>query len=185
MLFIEVLMIAVALAMDAFAVSLAVGTTAHARGFRPVFRMSFHLGLFQFLMPIIGWYLGSSMEKAIQAFDHWIAFGLLVYVGGRMIRAGCDSAAVSFPDDPTRKWTLMTLCVATSIDAMAIGLSLGMLKLDIWYPSAVIGVVTAGLSLVGIRLGNHIGGRFGKRMEMVGGTILCVIGIKVLIQGLL
>jgi putative Mn2+ efflux pump MntP len=181
----EILLIAVGLAMDAFAVSLAVGTTAHVRGFRPVFRLSFHFGLFQFLMPVIGWFAGLHAESFIRKFDHWVAFGLLVWVGFRMIRAGLDPKAESFPTDPTRKWTLMMLCVATSIDALAIGLSLALLRVDIWYPSVVIGIVTAGLSLIGIQLGARVGMRFGKRMEIAGGVILCLIGVRIVLQGVL
>lgn len=185
MLLIEVLMIAVALAMDAFAVSLAVGTTAHARGFRPTFRLAFHFGLFQALMPIIGWFLGSYMAQAIHHIDHWLAFGLLCYVGGRMVKEGWSPEETHYEQDPTRKWALMLLCIATSIDALVIGLSLGMMNVSVWYPSAVIGVVTAGLSWLGIQLGNRIGQRFGQRMEIVGGVLLCLIGLKVLIQGMM
>jgi putative Mn2+ efflux pump MntP len=180
MTFVEILLIAVCLALDAFAVSLAAGTKASTRGFRPTFRLSFHLGLFQFLMPVLGWFVGVKLEHLIGAVDHWIAFGLLAFVGARMIRAGWDGKPESQPDDPTRSYTLMVLCVATSLDAMAIGLSMAMLQVSIWYPAVVIGVVTSSLSLVGIRLGNGLGNAFGKRMEMIGGLLLCLIGLRIL-----
>ena len=180
--FFEILMIAVGMAMDAFAVSLGAGASGHARDGRAIFRLSFHFGLFQFLMPVIGWYLGSTVAPYIATVDHWIAFGLLAFVGGRMIRAGLDANQEVLAKDPSRGLTLVALCVATSIDALAIGLSLAMLRVTIWYPSVVIGVVTGGLSLVGLHLGTQLGTRFGKRMEIVGGVILVAIGLRLLVS---
>jgi putative Mn2+ efflux pump MntP len=124
MSFVEILFMAVGLAMDAFAVSLAAGTHKEINGFRPTFRLSFHFGFFQFLMPVLGWALGTKLEGAIQAFDHWIAFGLLAFVGARMIHAGLTSPDDAPRSDPSRGLTLVGLCVATSIDALAVGLSL-------------------------------------------------------------
>jgi len=177
---VEILLIAVGLAMDASAVSMAAGASGQAHGGRAAFRLSFHFGLFQFMMPVIGWYLGSTVAPLIAGVDHWIAFGLLAFVGGRMIRAGLNRDEKSVPADPSRGITLVALSVATSIDALAIGLSLAMLGVRIWYPSVVIGVVTAGLSLLGLQLGTRLGARFGKRMEIVGGVILVVIGLRLL-----
>ena len=176
----EILLIALSLAMDAFAVSLAAGTTGQACGFRPTFRLSFHFGLFQFLMPVLGWSLGVAIDTPIRSFDHWVAFGLLAFVGVRMIRAGLRADPETFRRDPTRSYTLVLLSVATSIDALAVGLSLAMLRVNIWYPSVVIGVVTAALSAAGIRLGNRLGSRLGHRMEIAGGVILCLIGLRIL-----
>jgi putative Mn2+ efflux pump MntP len=183
--FFEMLMIAVGMAMDAFAVSLGAGASGHARGGRAVFRLSFHFGLFQFLMPVLGWYLGSTIAPYIGAVDHWIAFGLLAFVGGRMIRSGFDAGQAMRGSDPSRGLTLVALCVATSLDALAIGLSLAMLRVTIWYPSAVIGVVTGGLSLIGLRLGTQLGSRFGTRMEIVGGVILVGIGLRIVVGHLI
>jgi putative Mn2+ efflux pump MntP len=180
----EILLIAVGLAMDAFAVSLAAGASGKITSPRPIFRLSFHFGLFQFLMPILGWLLGSQIAHLIEAFDHWIAFGLLALVGSRMIRGGLDPRPQAAGIDHSRGWTLIMLCVATSIDALAIGLSLAMLQVAIWYPSAVIGLVTASLSLVGLGLGYRLGVRFGKRMEILGGVILIIIGIRILAEHL-
>jgi manganese efflux pump family protein len=179
MSFCDILIIAVGLAMDAFAVSLGAGTQGFARGFRPVFRLSFHFGLFQFLMPLLGWYLGTQVAGYIRSFDHWIAFGLLAFVGIRMIVAGGDDRKDAPKANPTRGITLVSLSVATSIDALAVGLSLAMLEVNIWYPSVVIGVVTAGLSVVGIRLGHRLAGRFGQRMEIAGGVLLLLIGLRI------
>jgi putative Mn2+ efflux pump MntP len=180
--FIETLMIAVGLAMDAFAVSLAAGTSGQAIGGRAAFRLSFHFGLFQFMMPVIGWFLGAAIAPQISSFDHWIAFALLVFVGVRMICSGFNQGGEVWATDPSRGLTLVMLAVATSIDALAIGLSLAMLRVRIWYPSVVIGVVTGGLSLVGLRVGTRLGVRFGKRMEVAGGAILALIGIRILLS---
>ena len=176
----EVFLIAVGLATDAFAVSLGAGASGQASEPRAVFRLSYHFGLFQFLMPVLGWYLGAQIAPMSAGVDTWIAFGLLAIVGSRMMYGGMRPGKEPTTPNMSRGWTLIILCVATSIDALAIGFSLAMLRVTIWYPSLIIGVVTSGLSLVGIRLGRWLGSRFGSRMEMVGGAILWVIGLKIL-----
>jgi manganese efflux pump family protein len=185
MTFLEILMIAVSMAMDATAVCLGVGTTSHATPLRSRLRLAYHFGLFQFIMPIIGWYAGSTVAPFIAAFDHWITFGLLAFVGGRMVRSGFDPNAETYRQDPSRGLTLVMLSVATSIDALAIGLSLALLHVSIWYPTTVIGVVTATLSFMGLQLGSRLGEKFGKRMEIVGGVILIVIGLRILLAHLI
>ena len=165
--FVLILLIAIGMAMDAFAVSLGIGTTRQARLPRPIFRLSFHFGLFQFFMPILGWLAGMTIASFIAHFDHWIALGLLAIVGGRMIRSGLDPEAEAYPNDPSRGGTLVMLCVATSFDALAIGLSLAMLGVNILYPSIVIGVVTVALSFTGLLIGHKLGAVFGKRMEIL------------------
>ncbi len=171
--------------MDAFAVCLGAGTTRHIEGPRPAFRLSFHFGLFQALMPVLGWLAGTSVAALIEGFDHWIAFGLLAFVGARMIRSGFDRDGESQSADPSRGATLIMLSIATSIDAFAIGLSLAMLRVQILYPAVVIGIVAAGMSLIGLRLGRRLGDAFGKRMEGIGGLILIGIGVRVVISHLL
>ena len=178
----DVLLIAVGMAMDAFAVSLGIGTTRMACAPRSVFRLAFHFGLFQFLMPVLGWLAGSRFSGYISAFDHWVALALLAFVGGRMIRSGLDAHAQAFPCDPSRGRMLVTLSIATSIDAFAIGLSLAMLHMDILYPSVVIGVVTGTLSLIGLLIGHRLGEVVGKRMEIVGGLILVGIGLRIVVS---
>ncbi len=182
--FASILLIAIGMAMDAFAVSLGIGTTRRASLPRSIFRLSFHFGLFQFFMPILGWLAGNTIASLISQFDHWIAMGLLTFVGVRMIRSGLDPDSETYQSDPSRGGTLVMLSVATSIDAFAIGLSLAMLQVDILFPSVVIGVVTAGLSLTGLLIGHKLGTRFGKRMEILGGVILIGIGLRVLITHL-
>jgi len=180
--FITILGIALGLAMDAFAVSIAVGCRLDRIAPRPLFRLSFHFGLFQFLMPIIGWLVGSQITRYIQHYDHWSAFLLLAYIGGKMIWESWkhDEARQSLTD-PTRKWSLVMLSVATSIDALAVGLSMALLKVPILYPSVIIGVVAAAMTAAGMIFGRKLGARFGKRMEFVGGLILIAIGIRIVV----
>ena len=182
MSFVEVMLIALGLAMDAFAVCLGAGATRFIDGPRPVFRLSFHFGLFQAWMPVLGWLCGAFVASYISSFDHWVAFGLLAFVGGRMVRSGLDRDGECHETDPSRGGTLIMLAVATSIDAFAVGLTLAMLDVNILYPAAVIGVVCAMLSMLGLALGHRLGCAFGKRMEVIGGIILILIGIRVVIS---
>jgi len=182
--FIEILLVALSMAMDAFAVCLIAGSTDRARGLRPTFRLSFHFGLFQFIMPVVGWLAGRTIEPYIAAYDHWVAFGLLAFVGARMIYAAFGGEEAQSPD-PSRGWTLVMLSVAVSIDALAVGLSLGVLGISVWYPAIVIGVVTGLLSLAALRIGRVAGGRFGKPVEIIGGLVLIGIGLRILLSHIL
>jgi len=180
----EILVIAVGLSMDAVAVSLAASASNRAQGTRAMFRLSFHFGLFQFLMPIVGWFLGVSVARYIGAVDHWVAFALLALVGSRMIWAAVSGAEEELARDPSRGTTLIVLSLATSIDALAIGLTLAILGARIWYASLVIGVVTGCLSLLAILLGKRVGRAVGMRMEIVGGVALIAIGVRILVEHL-
>jgi len=175
---------AVGLAMDCFAVSLGIGTTGYANNPRALFRLSYHFGLFQALMPVLGWLVGIQISGLVSSLDHWIAFGLLGFVGVRMIRSGLDTEGESHTKDPSRGGTMVLLSVATSIDAFAIGLTLAMLNVEILYPSLVIGVITGILSLIGLLVGGRLGAKFGKRMEIIGGVLLIFIGFRVLLSHL-
>jgi len=177
-------LIAVGLAMDVFAVSLGVGTTGQASTVRPLFRLSFHFGLFQALMTFLGWLAGSVIEPLIAGVDHWVAFGLLAFVGLRMIRSALSREQGIPSGDPTRGGTLVLLSVATSLDALAVGLSLAMLRVDILVAALVIGLVSAALGVTGVLIGANISRRFGKRMEILGGLLLIGIGVRVLIAHL-
>lgn len=178
------LFIAIGLAMDAFAVSLGIGTTGQASDRRARFRLAFHFGFFQMGMTLLGWLAGSTLANLINRFDHWIALALLAYVGINMIRSGFHTDGETYLSDPSKGKTLMMLCVATSLDAMAVGLSMAMLKTPVLYPSVVIGVVASGLSTFGLFAGNRLGEAFGKRMEILGGCILIGIGLDILITHL-
>lgn len=177
---VEILLVAVGLAMDAFAVSLGAGGGPAGRGGRVVFRLAFHFGLFQFLMPVAGWFAGARVVGILGSVDHWLAFGLLAFVGGRMVASGLRQDNEGRRDDPSRGWTLVLLSVATSIDALAVGFSLALLKVSIWLPALVIGIVCAALSAAGVRLGRVLGSIVGKRMEVVGGLVLIAIGMRIL-----
>ncbi len=180
----EIIIIALGLAMDASAVSLAAAAAGFANDGRARFRLSFHFGLFQFMMPVLGWLLGISFVSYFKSFDHWIAFLLLGFVGIRMIREGMDKSADTHKKDPSRGMTMVMLSVATSIDALAIGLSLAMLEVNILYPSVMIGVITSGMSLFAIKIGTKLGVLFGKRMEILGGLVLIAIGARILFSHL-
>lgn len=181
----EIILIAIALAMDALAVSLAVGlhlggenNAVHPRQY---FRLAFHFGLFQFMMPILGWLAGSSISSYIESFDHWIAMVLLSYIGIKMIRESFGSEKYNLPD-PTKGLSLVLLSVATSIDALATGLSLAVLGTDIIYPSIMIGLVAAIFTLCGLALGRKLGARWRRGVAFVGGLILIGIGLKILVE---
>jgi putative Mn2+ efflux pump MntP len=171
--------IALALAMDAFAVALGTGVTLKRLTGRHIFRLSFHFGLFQALMPVIGWLAGQTLVQWISAWDHWIAFALLSLVGSRMIRESFQDREPA-ANDPTRGLTLVILSIATSIDALAVGFSLSLLGVSIWLPAVVIGLVAGVLTIIGMLLGDRIGTRWGSRVEILGGLVLIVIGLKIL-----
>ena len=179
---IEIVAIAVGLAMDAFAVSLAAGAGAFVRRARPAVRLAFHLGLFQALMPILGWALGRQAVGLIASVDHWVAFALLVFVGGRMVTSGLSGDPESKSVDPSKGLTMVALSVACSIDALAVGISLAALDIVIWAPSVIIGVVTAAISVIGIAIGMRFGDRHASRAEIFGGLVLMVIGLKILVD---
>ena len=176
----EIVLIAIGLAMDASAVSLAAAAAGFAKDARAVFRLAFHFGLFQFFMPVLGWYLGVSFVSYFKAVDHWIAFFLLAFVGIRMIREGLDTTSESHKNDPSRGMTMVLLSIATSIDALAIGLSLAVLDVTIWYPSVMIGLITCAMSVLAITIGKRLGRLFGKKMEIFGGFVLLFIGCRIL-----
>lgn len=183
--FITILLIALGLAMDCFAVSLGIGCSQVKKDFRTYFRICFHFGLFQGGMTFLGWLGGSTIAHLISNFDHWIAFGLLAFVGVRMIRESLSKNEEDDPCNPSRGKTLIMLSIATSIDALAVGLSLAFVDGSILVSSLVIGLTSLLLSALGLFIGGRLGGKFGKRMELIGGLVLIGIGLRVLISHLL
>jgi putative Mn2+ efflux pump MntP len=179
----SLLAIAVALAMDAFAVAIAAGLALNALTKRHLFRLGFHLGLFQALMFTIGWLLGSATRSYVAPVDHWLAFGLLALVGTKVIRGGLrgDKGKGGVPD-PTSGWELVGLSLATSMDALAVGLSLAVIGGAIVPCALVIGLVAACLTLLGMVLGRRIGALWGRRVEVLGGITLIAIGIKIVLE---
>ncbi len=178
--------IAVALAMDAFAVAIASGACLGSLAFRQVFRLAFHFGLFQAIMPLIGWFTGVAIQVWVSAWAHWIAFGLLFLIGVNMIRESfeIEQDACDGKKDMTRGMSLITLSVATSIDALAVGLSLSMLDQPIFFPAVVIGIVAGIFTVVGMHLGSLIAGlgALSRWAELMGGVVLLFIGVKILWQ---
>jgi putative Mn2+ efflux pump MntP len=177
------LIIALALAVDAFAVALATGVSLPVVGFRHTFRLSWHFGLFQGGMNVIGWSLGLTFRSLIEGFDHWVAFVFLSAVGLRMIYEACtDKDQQEQAADPTRGYSLVILSIATSIDALAVGLSFSILGVSIWQPALIIGIVATILTITGLHLGKLIrnAARLGHFAESFGGVVLIAIGIKIL-----
>ena len=140
--------IAVGLAMDAFAVSIAAGLTLAPVGPRQMFRLAFHFGLFQFMMPVLGWLAGQELVEHIGPYDHWLAFGLLGFVAAKMLLEAARQTPPEVKADPSRGLMLVTLSVATSIDALAVGLSMAFMRDSVWTAAVVIGLVAAALSAV-------------------------------------
>jgi len=175
--------IAVALAMDAFAVSIATGVSLKNVSSRQTFRLSWHFGLFQAIMPIIGWSAGLSIRTYIEHYDHWVAFGLLTLVGIKMIKEAFQhDKAEKERKDQTKGFTLVMLSIATSIDALAVGFSISMLKASIWTPALIIGLVAGMFTVVGLQIGQRIGGatRLSLYAETIGGIVLIAIGFNIL-----
>lgn len=183
MSFVEISLIAVGLAMDAFAVSVSAGTLAIMNNRRSALRLSFHFGLFQFLMPVVGWFLGTSVQDYIKNIDHWVAFSLLSYIGVKMIYESFKIEA-SKKSNPSKGRNLILLSIATSIDALVVGFAFAMLNVNIWFASATIGIITTLLCLAGVWIGSRLGLKLGKIMESIGGIILIAIGTKILIEHL-
>lgn len=183
--FFTLLLIALALAVDAFAVALAAGVSLCRVSGRQVFRLAFHFGFFQAGMNILGWLGGLTVRSVIERFDHWLAFGLLAFVGLKMIWEAIREAKEEGEGaDPTRGRMLVTLSVATSIDSLAVGLSFAVLEISVWLPALIIGLVASALTALGLRLGCLLGAasRLGARAEIVGGLVLLVIGLKILYE---
>lgn len=178
--------IALALAMDAFAVSIGVSTSRTGLFPAQIFRLTLFFGLFQFLMSMLGWAVGRNVMTYIRSLDHWIAFGLLTLIALHMIFESfkADSIGEKRRKDSTRGLSLFMLSVATSIDALAVGLSFAALDVSILFPAVLIGIVAALMTLLGTKLGPLAGRAFGKRAELLGGVILIFIGLKILIEHL-
>jgi putative Mn2+ efflux pump MntP len=185
--FFLVFAIALALAMDAFAVSVGISLSHETITKRQTLRLASHFGFFQFMMPLIGWYAAQNiLVKCIEPFDHWVAFGLLLIIGGKMIYESFrrETKIKNNKADPTKGLSLLSLSVATSIDALAVGLSLAALHVAILYPAVVIGLLAFFMTILGVKIGPFLGQLVGKRAELIGGLVLILIGIKTLFDHL-
>ena len=198
---IELLLIGVGLSMDAFAVAVCKGLGMRSINYRHALTIALFFGVFQALMPLVGWALGSQFASLVTPVDHWIAFGLLALIGGKMLwdalhegdaeGTGPSSEGTSRGLQTDRSQgerldlrELTMLAVATSIDALAVGISFAFLDIDIWVAISLIGVTTFALSFAGVAIGNRFGARYEKGAAMVGGTVLICIGLKILVEHL-
>lgn len=180
---VQILLIAIGLAMDAFAVSVCKGLKMQRIDYKYTIIIASFFGVFQAVMPLIGWFLGKQFEVYIKSIDHWVAFILLAFIGGKMIYE-----AIYKNDDGTdivcdfKEITL--LAIATSIDALAVGISFALMDINIWVSIATIGIITFILSFIGVFIGNRFGIKFKSKAEIFGGAILIIIGLKILLEGL-
>jgi putative Mn2+ efflux pump MntP len=177
-----IFLLAVGLGLDAFSVAIGIGAANHKKSWAPVLRLSFAFGLFQFVMPLIGWLAGSTVVGLIQSFDHWVAFALLAVVGGKMIWEGFQAEGDEAKGDRTLGWPLFLLSIATSIDALAVGFSFSLLKTPILFPAVIIGMVCFWMTAVGMIFGKRLARIFGRKVEILGGLVLIAIGVKILIE---
>ena len=182
--FFELLLLAVGLSMDAFAVSICKGLSMCRAGIKEGAVCGAWFGGFQALMPLIGYFLGTLFAQAIEAFDHWIAFGLLAVIGINMLKEAFSKEEESCGCDLSVK-TMFVMAVATSIDALAVGVSLAMAgDVNIFTAVILIGVVTFALSFAGVKIGNVFGSRYEKKAQIAGGVILILLGVKILLEHL-
>jgi putative Mn2+ efflux pump MntP len=182
--FITIIVIAVGLAMDAFVVSIVSGSAYKQLHVKHALRMAIFFGAFQAFMPLIGSLAGLSFKSYIQNYEHWVAFGLLAIVGGKMIYESFKIESVEENSDPSNIVVLLFLSVATSIDALAIGITLSLVTSSLAIAVIIIGLITFALSYVGVMIGKRFGHFFEKRLEAVGGLVLIGIGVKILCEGL-
>ena len=187
-MFITLFLMGVGLAMDAFAVSICKGLSMRKVNKKQCFIIALFFGGFQALMPLVGWLLGSSFEQYITGVDHWVAFVLLAFIGGKMlyesIKTDCDSVEIKQMDPPLDLKELLILAIATSIDALAVGITFAFLDTPIVEAIIIIGVTTFLISAAGVYVGNFAGNRYQKKAELAGGVILILIGLKILLEHL-
>ncbi len=185
---VELLLTAIALSMDGFAVSVCKGLGMRRMRYDQALVISLYFGVFQALMPLIGWLLGTSFSRYIQAFDHWIAFVLLAFLGGKMLWDVFHEKEDGEQESAERRLDhreLFMLAIATSIDALAVGIAFACLDVNIWSSISIIGVTTLVISFAGVWIGNRFGNRFQKKAEIAGGLVLILIGVKILAEHLI
>jgi manganese efflux pump family protein len=179
---ITIFLIAAALGIDAFSVAIGIGATNNKKSWAPVLRLSVAFGIFQFATALIGWLAGLTVVEIISTFDHWVAFTLLVLIGGKMIWEGLEKETDGEKQDQTRGWPLLLLSIATSIDSLAVGFSFSVLKTAILFPATIIGIVCFLMTAVGMIFGKVLARLFDKKVEIFGGIVLIAIGVKILIE---
>lgn len=180
---IEILLISIGLAMDAFAVSVCKGLAMKKMSWKKAIIIGLYFGIFQAVMPVIGYFLGTTFERFITNVDHWVAFILLVGIGINMVKEAFNKESENRNDNVDMK-TMLVLSIATSIDALAIGITFACLKIHIVMPVITIGLITFIISVIGVKIGNQFGDKYGKKAEIMGGVILILLGIKILLEHL-
>jgi putative Mn2+ efflux pump MntP len=182
----SLILLSVALAMDAFSVSIVAGFGLGKVRLSDSIKVSTSFGAAHVIMPIVGWYLGSTVITLIQRWDHWLAFILLAFVGGRMLREGLNTETGEVNAcDLLGLGSLLMFTVAVSIDALAVGLSFSLEQISIWFPSLIIGAGTLFFTFLGLNIGNRTGQLFGKRAQIIGGIVLILIGLRIVIEHML
>ncbi len=188
LMFIELFLLGIGLAMDAFAVSVCKGLGMRRLNKKQTLIIGLYFGGFQALMPLIGWLLGSQFQKYITSIDHWIAFILLSFIGGKMmieaIREWNEEETVDVIDAPLDHKNMLVLAVATSIDALAVGITFAFLDTPIIEAITIIGITTMIISIIGVVVGNFFGSRYKSKAEFIGGLILVLLGLKILLEHL-
>ena len=184
MSFWEILLLAVGVSMDAFAVSIGKGLSVQRASWREALTVGLWFGGFQALMPVIGYYLGISFADLVTKVDHWIAFGLLLLIGGNMIREALQPEDEKTADTSFGFKTMLVLAIATSIDALALGISFAFLGTNLWRAILIIGLTAFAFSAVGLLIGKKVGTRFHAGAQILGGVILIAIGVKILVEHL-
>ena len=179
----EIIVIAIGLAMDAFAVSVCKGLSMKKIDWKKAIIIAVYFGAFQALMPVLGYFLGSSFSAFVQKVDHWIAFILLSIIGVNMIKESTDDEVEKRNDNVDFK-TMVVLAIATSIDALAVGVTFAFFEVNILLAISIIGMITFILSILGVIIGNKFGDKFQNRAELAGGIILIIIGLKILLEHL-
>lgn len=179
----EIILISIGLAMDAFAVSICKGLSMKKINWKSTIIIAIYFGIFQAIMPVFGYLLGSSFSVIVQKLDHWIAFILLAIIGGNMIKESKDGETEKRNDKVDFK-TMILLAIATSIDALAVGITFAFFKVNIVVSITIIGIITFILSFIGVIIGNKFGDKFQNKAEFIGGMILIIIGLKILLEHL-
>lgn len=175
-------MIAIGLSMDAVAVAVCLGGTNVRINLKQAVIVAIWFGAFQALMPLIGWFVGVTLKELITSIDHWIAFFILLFIGVKMIYESYHHKPDVIPAESIKLNILFLLSIATSIDALAVGISFAFMDIEIINPIIIIGLITFILSLIGVYLGKRVGILFAKRIEVTGGIILILIGTRILLQ---
>lgn len=180
---VELLLLSIGLAMDAFAVSICKGISMKKMNWKKAIIIGLYFGGFQALMPTLGFFLGAAFQSLITSIDHWIAFALLTIIGGGMIKESFDDDSENKNDDVSFK-TMIVLAIATSIDALAVGITFAFLNVNLVLAVSLIGIITFILSVVGTKIGNRFGDKYERKAELVGGIILVLLGVKILLEHL-